>query len=146
MAERDAEGLREPLAPTLRRLLRRAVLDHALSERRRHHVPRVHVGVPGAVEAVYAEQPGEPHDHTLRTDVVAAMARRAGRGDLPAPMVWVTRSGELELQDLDAAWLAAARAAYAERATPLVFVVANRHGWRDPRSGLTHTWVRLRRR
>lgn len=146
MAESDAEGLHEPLGPGVRRLLRRAVLDHALSERRRHHVPRVHVGVPGGPEAVYAEQPGEPHDHTLRTDVVAAMARRAGAGDLPAPLVWVTRAGDLELQDLDAEWLAAARAAYAEAAMPLVFVVANRHGWRDPRSGLTRTWVRLRRR
>lgn len=146
MAAIDAEGLREPLGPTVRRLLRRAVLDHALSERRRHHVPRVHVGVPGGPEAVYAERPEEPHDHTLRTDVVAAMARRAGAGDVPAPMVWVTRAGGLELQDLDAAWLAAARAAFAEAGLPLVFVVANRHGWRDPRSGLARTWVRLRRR
>ena len=58
--------------------------------------------------------------------------------------MWLTRSGGLELQDVDARWLAATRAAYDEARAPLAFVVVNRRGWRDPRSGLSRTWVRLR--
>ena len=47
----------------------------------------------------------EPSDPGLRTDVVAALRVRAGRGAAghEAPMVWLTRTGGLELQDVDAA-------------------------------------------
>ena len=62
------------------------------------------------------------------------------------PLVWLTRHGDLDLQDLDAAWLAAAWSAHAERGLPLTMVVVNRHGWLDPRTGATQEWVRLRRR
>jgi hypothetical protein len=48
------------------------------------------------------------------------------------------------VQDVDARWLAAARASYAEAGLPLTFVVVNRRGWRDPRSGLGRTWARVR--
>lgn len=61
------------------------------------------------------------------------------------PFVWLTRRGDpAVLQDLDARWLAAARAAYAEAGSPLTFVVVGRRGWHDPRSGVGRTWVRLR--
>ena len=73
---------------------------------------------------------------------MAALRVRAGVGS--DPLVWLTRSGGLELQDVDARWLAASRAAYDEVRAPLAFVVVNRHGWRDPRSGLSRTWVRVR--
>ena len=63
-----------------------------------------------------------------------------------APLVWLTRPGELDLQDVDAAWLAAARTAYAEAAAPLTMVVVTRRGWRDPRSGVRREWKRLRQR
>jgi hypothetical protein len=139
------EGLVEPLPPDLRVALRRAALDHALSERRRHFTPALHVGCPGGPQAVLALEPGERLDHTLRTDVVAALLARATRFG-PDPLVWLTRSGDLGLQDLDALWLAAACAASAEAGTPLTLVVVNRHGWRDPRSGTSRTWRRLRRR
>ena len=90
----------------------------------------------------------EPSDPGLRTDVVAALRVRATQGASgdDVPMVWLTRTGALELQDVDARWLAAARAAYDEAGAPLAFVVVNRHGWRDPRSGLSRTWARLRPR
>lgn len=140
---RMTEGLREPLSAPLHRLLRQAVLDHATSERRRVFLPLVHVGVPGGVEAVFAVRPDEPTDHALRCDVVAAMVRRARRPG-PVPMVWLSRAGELETQDVDAAWLASARAAYGELGLPLLMVVVNRRGWRDPRSGAGRTWRRLR--
>jgi len=138
-----AEGIVEPLPRRLHDLLRRAVLDHALSERRRVHLPLVHVGLPGQPSTVFAIRPEDPFDQSLRTDVVAAMLRRV-RGTAQAPLVWLTRTGDLDLQDVDAQWLAAARAAYAEADTPLTLVIANRHGWRDPRSGVGRTWKRLR--
>lgn len=137
-------GLTEPVAPRLAALLRRAVLDHATSEPRRHFPARLHVGTPGGTHRVLALD-GAETDHSLRTDVVAAMLSRAPASD-PGPIVWVTRPGELELQDVDAAWLAAALAATGEAGRPLTMVAVNRHGWWDPRSGATRRWRRLRRR
>lgn len=136
-------GLREPVAPRLAALLRRAVLEHATSEPRRHFPARLHVGTPGGTQRVLAL--GEETDHSLRTDVVAAMLGRAPAGGI-GPVVWLTRPGELDLQDVDAQWLAAALAAAGEAGRPLTMVVVNRHGWRDPRSGASRRWKRLRRR
>jgi hypothetical protein len=137
------EGLTDPLPPGTRRLLRRAVHDHASSERRRGRYPAVlHVGVPGGPVASLDLAEVEPSDPGLRTDVVAALRVRAGAG--PGHLVWLTRPGGLELQDVDARWLAGARAAYDEAEVPLTLVVVNRRGWRDPRSGLARTWARVR--
>jgi hypothetical protein len=137
-------GLAEPLAAPLRRVLRRAVLEHAVAEHRQAHLPLVHVGLPGGREAVHPVRPDEPADHALRADVVAALVRRAGLAG--TPLVWLTRPGELVLQDVDADWLAGAAQAFGEAGLRLVYVVVNRHGWRDPRSGLEARWVRLRPR
>jgi hypothetical protein len=136
------DGLSEPLPRHTHVLLRRAVLEHAAQERRRVFPPVLHVGVPGERAASLAVASAEPTDPGLRTDVVAALRVRAGVGS--DPLVWLTRSGGLELQDVDARWLAASCAAYDEARAPLAFVVVNRRGWRDPRSGLSRTWVRLR--
>jgi hypothetical protein len=141
---RHEAGLVEPLATPLRRALRQAVLDHAVAERRQVHLPILHVGLPGAREVVHPVRPDEPTDQALRADVVAAMVRRVAMAG--TPLVWLTRPGELVDQDVDAAWLAGARQAYGEAGLPLVYVVVNRHGWRDPRSGLGTAWVRMRRR
>lgn len=130
-----------PLPRDLGRLLRRAVWEHASAERRRRHLPVLRVGLPGDRELLYPDRPDTPTDHALRSDIVAAMRYRSG---LDRPMVWLTRPGALDLQDVDARWLAAARQAYAEAGLPLVFVVVNRHGWRDPRSGAGRTWQRPR--
>jgi hypothetical protein len=138
-------GLTQPLAVPLRRALRQAVLRHAAGEGRSTSPPVLHVGLPGVREAVHpARGYAEPVDHALRADVVAALVRRVGVSG--TPLVWLTRSGELTTQDTDVEWLAGARQAYGEAALPLVYVVVNRHGWRDPRSGLTASWVRLRPR
>ena len=136
------EGLRPPIGPDLPRLLRRAVLDHCLSEPRRVHPALLHVGVPGAAEAVLAV--ADPTDHGLRCDLIAAMLRRT-RGGSTTPLVWLTRTGALDVEDVDLRWLASARAAYAEAGLPLVMVVVNRRGWRDPRSGDSRQWVKLKR-
>ena len=145
-------GITEPVDRRLHRHLRRAVLDHATSERRRRTHPAVlHVGVPGVVETVLAVRADEHADHGLRIDLVSAMLRRclgARSGAQPAggevPLVWLTRPGDLALQDEDVAWLAATITAYAEWSLPLCLVVVNRHGWRDPRTGVSRTWRRLR--
>jgi hypothetical protein len=136
------EGLSEPLPEHTRALLRGAVLEHATLERRRVYPPVLHVGVPGARATSLAVDSAGPTDPGLRTDVVAALRVRAGAH--PDQLVWLTRSGGLELQDVDAQWLAATRAAYDEAGAPLGFVVVNRRGWRDPRSGLGRTWARVR--
>ncbi|WP_316932040.1 hypothetical protein [Nocardioides marmotae] len=139
-------GVPVPVPADLGRLLRTAVLQHAQGERRRVHLPLVHVGVPGGAERVLAVRPEDRLDHALRADAVAAMRRATARAGGREPLVWLTRTGALELQDVDAAWLAAARTAYAEAGAALVMVVANRHGWWDPRSGAGRTWRRLRER
>lgn len=94
--------------------------------------------------------PDESTDHTLRTDVLAATFARSVRTARAATddrvLVWLTRTGPLDLQDVDVAWLAAARAATAEAGLDLTLVIVTRHGWRDPRSGTTTTWKRLRQR
>lgn len=137
----STEGLHEPLPRDLERLLRHAAWEHATAERRRHHLPVLRVGLPGGRQLLYPDRADEPTDQALRTDIVAAMRHGSGQ---PRPLVWLTRPGDLDVQDVDLRWLGAARQAYAEAKVPLVFVVANRHGWRDPRSGVGRTWQRLR--
>lgn len=134
--------VREPIDPEHRRLLRRAVVDHVGALTGRAFPPVVHVGTPGQAVRRFTVRRDEPTDHALRADIVTAML---GRDPRPSwPWVWVTRTGDLALHDLDADWLAAAATAYAEAGGDLTMVVVTRHGWRDPRSGAGRTWVRLR--
>lgn len=137
------EGLTEPLPASLRTALRLAVLELVTSERRLRFPPILHAGVPGGAQQVFPVLAGEALDQALRADVVAALLRRTGQDQ---PLLWLTRPGDLAPQDLDLAWLSAARAACGETGRILTMVVVTRHGWRDPRSGLQRTWVRLRPR
>ena len=143
-------GLAEPLDRGLARELRRLVLDHVTSEPRRVPPALLHVRGPGGAETVCHAADPAIGDHHLRVEVLQAMLRRVGALEAqrcaPAPLVWITRRGPLDLQDVDTAWLAAARAACGELDLALVMVVVDRHGWRDPRSGLERRWVRLRPR
>jgi hypothetical protein len=137
------EGLTEPLPVLIQALLRRAVHEHAASDRSRARRPPVlHVGVPGGTVASLQLVDAEPSDPGLRTDLVAALRVRAGAAS--DHLVWLTRGGELELQDVDARWLAGALAAYDEAQAQLSFVVVTRRGWRDPRSGVGRAWARVR--
>lgn len=142
-AEPAHEGLQAPLARPVERMLRRAAWEHAVSTKQRILVPQLHVGVPGEPHPVVAavEGGGIP-DQALCADALHAMRGEAG----DRSMVWLVRTGPREPQDVDLAWLAAARQAFAEAGDELVFVVVDRHGWWDPRSGLQATWARLRRR
>lgn len=139
----DDEGLHAPLPRDLERTLRLAVLHHVETEPRRRHPTVVHVGGPGDHEAVFACAPGDPDDLGVRTDVLLALLARAPQA---RPLVWITRPGDLVTQDDDACWVAATRAAAGELGRPVDLVLVGRHGWRDPRSGLSRTWKRLRPR
>jgi hypothetical protein len=123
-----------------RRLLRTAVLHLARNDHRRHIPPVLHVGVPGGPTSTVADD--STWEHGLRTEIVGA-ALRALRDP---PWVWVTRSGPLSLQDVDAAWLGPTVAAAGERAVEVGYVVVTRHGWLDPRSGALQQWKRIRSR
>ncbi|CAN5383368.1 hypothetical protein BH09ACT6_BH09ACT6_19020 [soil metagenome] len=131
----------DPPAPE--RFLRRMVVDHVTSERRRTFPPVLHVGRPG-LSVADLPLDDEPFDHALRTDALEAMVRRLHDPDAPRPLVWLTRRGTLEAQDIDLRWSSAAQAAAAELSHDLPMVVVTRQGWRDPRTGAAHTWRRLR--
>ena len=133
--------LLDPLPARERRLLRTAVLAFATTEHRHHAPPLLHVGTPGGPTVTVADD--RAWDHGLRTEIVGAVLRSL---DDPA-WVWVTRTGPLAtVQDVDAAWLAPAVAAAQERGGDPAFVVVTRHGWRDPRSGTSQQWRRIRQR
>lgn len=135
--------LREPLEPATAAMLRRAVLRLCTGERRRVFGPVLHVGHPDGPVATYAVDPRARLDPAVRTDLVAALLRRLPAPG-PAPLVWLTRTGELALHDEDAVWLAAALQAFAESGRSLTLVVVTRRGWWDPRSGVRREWKRLR--
>lgn len=141
-----AEGIQEPLPRALAAVLRRAALDHVRAERRRGYPPLLHVGLPGSAEEVFALRPEDPDDHAARADVLAAMLQRSRRVAGAVPLVWLTRTGPLDLQDVDAAWLASARTAADEAGIVLTLVVVTKRGWFDPRSGVRREWKRLRDR
>lgn len=143
ISERSVEGLHEPVAPVLEKRLRRAVLDHTATEHRHSFLPLVHVGIPGGKEVAHAHREDEPTDQWLRTDIIHSMRRRVG---VPEPIVWLTRRGDLDIEDVDLRWLAAARQAFREIGAPLTYVVVTRNAWLDPRSGLSRRWKRLRYR
>jgi hypothetical protein len=129
------------------RAWRRAVLELRSHDRRRRiFAPVVHVGRPGERTAAFGIRSDEPTDLALRTDVVAALMRRAGASSAHPPLVWLTRPGEHALHDVDADWMPAAAAAYAEAGLPLAMVVVTREGWWDPLTGHRRVWKRLRAR
>jgi hypothetical protein len=139
------EGIQEPVTRSMATVLRRAVLDHTVSEPRRTYPALLHVGVPGGPEELAAADPDDALDHALRADIVAALLRRTRRPGF-VPLLWLTRPGPLELQDVDVQWLASARTASAEAGVGLTLVVVTRRGWADPRSGVRREWKRLRQR
>jgi hypothetical protein len=139
------EGIVEPVGLRLQARLRRAVWELARTENRRGFPPVMHAGDPGgAVAALEIRHDARQSDYALRVDVVSALVRRT-RPRVDTPLVWLTRPGPLaDTQDVDLEWLAATRAAAAELATHLPFVVVNRRAWRDPRSGVGRVWKRPR--
>lgn len=136
-------GIAEPVPVPLQRLLRRAVLELARSERRRHFPPALHAGVPGGALATFAPA-DEATDLALRVDVVEALLRRLGRPFGP-PLVWLTRPGPLRVEDADLQWHAAVRTAAAELRCHARFVTVCRTAWSDPVTGAGREWHRAPR-
>ncbi|GAB2759097.1 hypothetical protein GCM10027020_09330 [Nocardioides salsibiostraticola] len=145
-------GIDDPPDPALSRLLRAVVLEHAENEHRRVFDPTLHLAVltqegdRTPIHCVLSRE--DTWDDALRTDVVAALLRR-----LPPQraterwLAWLTRTGDLDIQDLDLAALRALRSAAAEaEAADFHFVVVNRRAWRDPVTGVGREWKRLRDR
>lgn len=142
-------GVTEPVPRPLARLLREAVLDHATGERRRSPPAVLHAGVPGRSARTFTATRDDGLDHALRVDVVEALVRPGvERGKVP--LLWLTRaesagegaSGEAQV---DREWVAAVSAAGAELGVVLDLVVVTKHGWRDPRTGVSRRWKRIRR-
>ncbi|WP_295658098.1 hypothetical protein [uncultured Nocardioides sp.] len=127
------------------RTLRAAVLELKQREPRGRFTLRVHAGLPGGADCWFEAGRDDHLDHTVRTDVAAALLHRA-RSHTAHPWAWTTRPGPLCVGDADLAWSAAGRAALAEADLPLRFVVVTRHGWLDPVTGAGQAWRRLRRR
>lgn len=100
----------------------------------------LHVGTPAGPHLSIPEQ--RWYDAGLRADLVV----RALDGlDVPDPCCWVTRPGELVANDVDVAWLSAARAAFARHAVALPgFFVVTRRGWMDLTTQQVHQWDRVR--
>jgi hypothetical protein len=136
-------AVEEPVSRAHQALLRRLVHEHKAGERR-HRFPAVlHLGGPGRPESGRVEESQAVLDHSLRCDLLEAMLRRAPAGPL---MTWLTRPGDLEPQDVDLVWLRAVGAVNGETGRSLPYLVVTRDGWRDPRSGVSRTWRRLRDR
>jgi hypothetical protein len=139
--------LSEPLDRALIRSLRTAVLDYR-SGPARSRPTTLHVGEPGGSQERHDLSRAVALDAALRVEVVAALLVRLRDrpGRAREPTTWLARPGELDWQDADRDWLAAATAAYAEADVPLTFVVVGPSGWCDPRSGVRVEWKRLRDR
>lgn len=151
--------LLEPVPAPQAARLRRAVLNFRNGQHLRIFPTTVYVGDPDGEQACFAElsSADSSHrtrrsrdetvlDHAQRTDIVGVLLDQVER-QLPAepPMVWITRAGDVgQVHDIDAAWLAAARQAFAESGLPLTLIVITRSGWFDPRSGACRRWRRLR--
>jgi hypothetical protein len=136
--------IHEPVARSLGADLRAAVLRLRVGETRRWFPPVIHLGRPGHDELSFTDAAVDRQDPGLRRDVVAGMLRHTDRA--VEPLLWMTRPGEIGLEDVDAAWLSAAWAAHEEAGVSLTMVVVTRHGWWDPRSDVRRTWRRLRDR
>ena len=138
-------GIDDPPDPALRRRLRAVVLGHGEAEHRRVFDPTLHL------ESVHCVlDRAETWDDALRADVAAALLRRLQRAETTEPwLAWLTRTGDLDTQDIDLAVLRSLRTASAEAGpdtTDFHFVVVNRRAWRDPVTGVGQEWKRLRDR
>lgn len=124
--------------------LRRAVFALRSGERRRLFEARLQVGDPDGEHTTYVVA-GDPADHGLRTDIVAAMLEALETGGPHA--CWLTRTGAPETHDLDQRWLPAASAAFAEAGqVPRWLAVVTKAGWYQPFGAEPMTWQRLRLR
>jgi len=137
--------LDDPIDPQLVRALRSGVLAHRAEPDRDATV--LHLGDPAGARLAHRLRRNESLDAALRVDVIGALLLRLRtEHEVGDRLVWLARPGTLAWEDVDAAWLSASVAAFAEAGLDLAFVVVTRHGWIDPRSGQGVQWKRLRDR
>jgi hypothetical protein len=127
-----------PLAGLATAIMRRFVAE---TGRRRLVPTTVHVGVP------LGECRSLPDAAWYDAGTRAALVARALEGiAAPGPWcLWLSRSGDLETDDRDLAWLAAARDGFgAHGLVPRAVFVVTRRGWADLGTGARHHWSRVR--
>ena len=121
----------------------RATVLELRTDVRRVFAPLLHAGTPGGRNFTAPVRFEGEVDQGLQVDLARVLIERA-RGAGAFSALWLTRSGSLDLHDLDAMWCAASVRACREAGVDDTFVVVTRPGWRDPRSGVERTWKRLR--
>jgi hypothetical protein len=132
-----------PLPRPVEQGLRACVLALKAHSSRGHLEPRLWAGSPGASSAHFDPARGEVLDRHTRVEVAVALGNRALESH-PEPLLWLTRSGDLELCPADLAWLSAGDAAWRELGLVPGFVLVTRNGWLHHPSSRSRTWRRLR--
>lgn len=133
-------ALQAPVDRLTHVVLRAAVLQLRETERRRFPA-RLHAGVPGREHVHRVDEGSE--DAGQRAEIALALLH-AARGE-QRPFVWLTRSGDLVVEDVDLAWGSAVHWAAAASGATTGLVVVTRSGWFDPVSDVRREWRRLRR-
>ena len=135
-------ALQAPVDRVTHTVLRSAVLELREREPRLRFPARLHVGVPGRAR-VHQLGPGHPSDAGHRAEVALALLHAAA--DVPRSYAWLSRPGDLAVEDLDLVWGSAVRWAAGALGGTTDLVVVTRGGWFDPVSGVRREWRRLRR-
>ncbi|CAA9372901.1 MAG: hypothetical protein AVDCRST_MAG32-877 [uncultured Nocardioides sp.] len=136
-------ALQAPVDRVTHTVLRSAVLELRESEPRLRFSARVQAGVPGRAR-VHRIAQDDPTDAGHRAEIALALLHAAAR-DTPRPYVWLSRPGDLTVEDLDLVWGSAVRWAAGALGAATDLVVVTRGGWFDPVSGVRREWRRLRR-
>lgn len=135
--------LQAPVDRLTHTVLRAAVLELRESEPRVRFPARLCVGVPGRSRVHVLDGDG-PADAGHRAEVALALLHAAA-ADVRRPYAWLSRPGELVVEDVDLLWGSAVRWAAGALGTTTDLVVVTRRGWVDPVSGVRREWRRLRR-
>ena len=135
-------ALQAPVDRHTHLVLRSAVLELRERERRQRFPPRLHAGLPGPGCPWVEVPPGTGAG--LRADLALALLARAAR-TTARPCVWLSRPGDLVVEDADLDWGRAVRWATAALGRTDDLVVVTRRGWFDPVSSVGREWRRLRR-
>jgi hypothetical protein len=135
-------ALQAPIDRHTHLALRAAVLELREGERRQRFPARLHAGLPGPTCPRVTVPAGAGSG--LRADLAVALLAR-GAAQASRPCVWLTRPGELAVEDADLEWGWAVRWAAGALGRTDTLVVVTRRGWFDPVSGVRREWRRLRR-
>ncbi|WP_310963080.1 hypothetical protein [Nocardioides terrisoli] len=126
-----------PLAGLVNIAMQQFVAD---AGRRRKLPVTLHVGLPGGETRSVCDQPW--YDHGLRADLATCAIDGL---EVPDPLAWISRGGDLKPHDADWDWLAAARTAHDRHGLAMPgFFLVTRYGWAELVGGQQHPWHRVR--